>query len=183
MLSKGNMGLFPTTLIESNTMKKLITLILSAVLSCPMWAGAQTNTIPSINGQLHYVGSIPVLTVFSNIPVLDSSCGTITNLRLNIQSPNNASPIKFTSGYFNCSNGYWAPFSGTLVATINYGYPNTTNTPSTGYTGVFALGLAQMHCDFSADLTSVYCLMYAFGGSLAYPAMMGSGFFTYTSAP
>jgi hypothetical protein len=48
ILYKGNIRIFLTTLIESNAMKRLITLIFSAVLLCPMWARAQTT--PTIIG-------------------------------------------------------------------------------------------------------------------------------------
>ena len=52
MLSKGNMGLFLTTLIESNAMKKLLALFVSAALMCPIWAVAQTT--PSVIGTLNW---------------------------------------------------------------------------------------------------------------------------------
>ena len=174
----------PATLIESNAMKKLITLITSAALLCPMWAGAQTTTTPSIQGPLHYVGSLVVNYYYSSLPTLFGSyCSSITDLRLNIQTPNNASPIKAVSGYFNCSTGRWSAFSGTLIATSN-GMPNTSNAATTGYTGAFTLGLSQMSCIFPADLSSTTCQL--FGVDMGFPEaseLIGTSTFTYTSAP
>jgi hypothetical protein len=184
MQSKGNIELFPTTLIESNAMKRLVTLILSAALLCPMWAGAQSTT-PSIQGPLHYVGNLVVNYYYTSLPLsaVNSWCSSITDLRLNIQTPNNASPIKAVSGYFNCSTGKWSAFSGTLIATSN-GMPNTSNAATTGYTGAFTLGLSQMSCIFPADLSSTTCQL--FGVNMGFPEiseLIGNATFTYTSAP
>jgi hypothetical protein len=159
-------------------MKNLITLILSAVLLCPMWAGAQTTTTPSFQGQLHYSGNLEVLDYF--LMTSGEPCNSITNLRFNIQSPNNASPIKYVSGYLNCSNGPWSTISGALVAT-NGNLPNTANATTTGYTGTFTLGFDKMICNFPANLSSVFCRFYFFNGNRT--GQLGSGTFNYTSAP
>jgi hypothetical protein len=163
-------------------MKRLITLIFSAALLSPMWAGAQTTTTPSIQGQLHYSGNITAIGASYSLlnPAYSMLCPRITDLRLNIQSPNNASPVKSVSGYFSCSGGAWAPFYGTLVATINR-LPNNTNADTTNYTGVFTLGLTQMNCYFLADLSSAICDLYASNGRDLTP--VGSGIFNHTDAP
>jgi hypothetical protein len=159
-------------------MKKLLSLFVSAVLLSPMWAGAQTTTTPSILGPLHYSGSFEVLDYM--LLSLDKPCTNITNLRLNIQSPNNASPIKHVSGYLNCSTGEWLIISGGLVATSG-GLPNISNTTTTGYTGTFAVGVDQLVCTFPADLSSAACRLYFSNGNNL--GMLGLGTLKYTSAP
>lgn len=164
-------------------MKRLITLILTVALLCPMWARAQTTTTPSIVGQLHYSGSMLVDPAMFVLIVSPSTpwCGYITDLRLNIQAPNNASPIKGVSGYFTCANNVWAPFSGALIATSGDGIPNTTNATTSGYTGNFTLGFAVMRCDFPSDLLSANCGLYLNPDNAQY--LVSSARFTYTSAP
>ena len=169
-------------------MKRLITLIFSAALLCPMWAGAQTTSIPSINGQLHYVGSLVVSYNSASLLLLSPTSflnNAITDLRLNIQTPNSASPIKFVSGYFNTLSG-WSTFYGTLVAINNSNYPNTTNATTSGYAGVFALGLTQMGCNFSSDLSSASCQLFYTQSVTAQSytsGIIGQATFTHTTAP
>jgi hypothetical protein len=164
-------------------MKKLNTLILSVALLCPMWAGAQTNSTPSILGPLHYSGSMMINGAQQLVAVSasDNQCLYITNLRLNIQAPNNASPIKGVSGYFTCADNVWAPFSGALIATSGDNIPNITNATTSGYTGNFTLGLAVMRCDFPSDLLSANCGLYLNFEYAQY--LVNSARFTYTSAP
>jgi hypothetical protein len=171
-------------------MKKLNTLILSVALLCPMWAGAQTVTTPSILGPLHYSGGLMINSSYAFLPTLyGGQCAQITDLRLNIQPPNNASPIKGVSGYFNCLDGSWQTFSGALVATITglpnttNGLPNTTNATTTGYTGTFTLGLTQMMCTFPADLTQANCQLFAILGANTFPLIIGDSSFYYTNTP
>ena len=86
-------------------MKRLITLIFSAALLCPMFVGAQTKTTPSIHGPLHYSGTIVVDDFYPTSPYQNSDpCTRITDLYLNIQSPNNASPMKVLSGMLFCGS-------------------------------------------------------------------------------
>ena len=59
------MGLFPMTLIESNAVKRLIILILSAVLLCPMWATAQTA--PSGSSTQTVVRALNTLDFYLNL--------------------------------------------------------------------------------------------------------------------
>ena len=162
-------------------MKKINTLILSAALLCPMWAGAQTSTTPSIQGPLHYVGGLTVYAakaVQLNPAFFVSTCIALTDLRLNIQSANNASPIKDVSGYYNCAGGSWSTFSGALVA-VNGSGPNTSNAATTAYIGTFTLGSMQMNCSIPSDLLSISCQLIASDGMTS----AGVGYFTYTSAP
>lgn len=172
-------------------MKKLINLITSVVLLCPMVASAQTFSTPSILGPLHYSGSLMINSSYVSLPTLYGGwCAQITDLRLNIQPPNNASPIKAVSGYFNCASGSWQTFSGTLVAIINglpnttNGLPNTNNATTTGYTGTFTLGLTQMMCTFPADLIQANCQLFALNGYNPLIAnIIGETSFYYTNAP
>jgi hypothetical protein len=162
-------------------MKKLLALILSAALLCPMWAGAQTTTTPSIQGPLHYVGSLTVYAAKAaqlNPAYFAGTCTVLTDLRLNIQSANNVSPIKDVSGYYNCSGGSWSTFAGALVAMNSSGLPNTSNEATTGYLGTFTLGSMQMNCSFPADLSTVFCQLFASDGTF-----VGQGPFKYTSVP
>ena len=99
MQSKGNIELFPTTLIESNAMKRLVTLILSAALLCPMWAGAQvpnsstTQTTVGALGQMFFnIGpglSIPQTTVISSEYPLPFPITLIAQMYLTAYLPNN----------------------------------------------------------------------------------------------
>jgi hypothetical protein len=148
-----------------------------------MWAGAQTNSTPSILGPLHYSGSMMINGAQQLVAVSasDNQCLYITNLRLNIQAPNNASPIKGVSGYFTCADNVWAPFSGALIATSGDNIPNITNATTSGYTGNFTLGLAVMRCDFPSDLLSANCGLYLNFEYAQY--LVNSARFTYTSAP
>jgi hypothetical protein len=168
-------------------MKRLITLILSAALLCPMWAGAQTTTTPSIQGQLHFAGGFSLNQSYDQLQYVNSAyCTKITDLRLNIQSPNSLSPIKFVSGYVTCAPGYsdsWVPFSGTLIATNSDYSPNTTNATTIYYVGSFTLGLSQLRCNFPGNLSSASCSLYAVRGDRSEPAYAGGGNFTYTTAP
>lgn len=78
MLTRGNIKLFPTTLIESNAMKKLITSILSAALLWPMWVVGQTT--PTIAGTLTWSLnpglSSGTITVYP--PAIQGNCGPDT---------------------------------------------------------------------------------------------------------
>ena len=182
LLSKGNIGLFLTILTECRAMKKLLTLILSALLLCPILAGAQTTTNPTISGPLHFIGYMALIsTIVSN-----GGCSSVTDIRLNIESPNNSTPIKNTNGYFTCTGGTWSPFFGTLVATSGIA-PNTTNATTTGYTGNFNLGFTQMLCYFNGNLTIANCNVFVSNNlptpNTSPPNLLGSGDFIYTSAP
>jgi hypothetical protein len=178
-------SIYLSILIESNDMKRLITPILYAALLFPMWASAQTKTTPSILGQLNYSGNLVVSASTETLVTTTSfPCLSINSLSLNIKIPNNASPIQDVSGYLTCSNelGAWSPFSGALVATYN-GLPTTTYmTTVNGYRGNFLLGFMVLTCNFSIDMTSTYCMLYANVDSTSMPTGIGPSLFTYTSA-
>ena len=173
-------------------MKRLITLFASAFLLCPVWAGAQSTT-PSISKQLHYSGNLVVGGVMGYYLVYPTyGCRSITDLRLIILSSNGLSPIKYVSGYFNCTPqepgveflaASWSTFSGALVAAggDNLPLPISGGDGGRGYLGNFTLGLALMRCSFSFDLTQANCNLY--GVDSVGPSPLGTGYFTYTSAP
>ena len=197
MPSSDIIWLIPTTLIESNAMKRLITLIFSAALLCPMWAGAQTATTPSIVGQIHLKGNIPLDSVNTPMPGMPAAiigtlfpvpgmtCNSITDVRVNIQSPNNATPIHATNGYFTCTNGvsFWRPFSGTLIAQTFGGDPVTNSSTVASYEGNFNLGVVQMRCIIGADTFESFCTLYTTNTTTG-PIQLGkSAYLYYTSAP
>ena len=119
-----NIRLFLTTLIETNAMKRLITLITSAVLLCPMLAGAQTLT-KTLN-DLSWTGSLSLpnstYPIAGQASAVLSYCNTITNITLQIQLPSNNSAIMPVNGYFNCApadnfgDTYKTLLSGTMLA-------------------------------------------------------------------
>jgi hypothetical protein len=177
MLSKGNILLFPTTLIESNAMKRLVTLIFSAALLCPMWAGAQTKTTPSVVGPLNYSGQIGLIfggewnSLF--LGGLSPECTKINAFSIHLLAPNNESPVKSASGIVTCEAGTyvvnnWAILWGNLIATNGLS-PASAGTPITGYKGMFRVGNGNITCDFSADLINATCELVVFGQGI-YPA-------------
>ena len=158
-----------------------------------MWAGAQTKTTPSILGQLRWTGSLNLQFVpygnsgfnGSSLAVPSKLCNTITDFRINIQSPNNATPIYAVNGYFTCDSGAWAPFSGTLVATDSSTNPIAAGTPMglaniNNFIGNFNLGLLAMACSINAELFLAQCEVVVNGGT---PLSLGKGNFIYTSVP
>lgn len=167
LLSKVNIGSFPTTLIESNAMKRLITLILSAVLLCPMWAGAQTITTTlediSWSGSLSLGSFGPIF-----IQGLYLNCNTITNITLQIQLPSNNSAIIPVSGVYNCSPSdnnnqiFPTPLSGTMVAMSTPNMLATPTSPAKFYNLQLRLnGPATLECATgSASDLSILCSYY-----------------------
>jgi hypothetical protein len=152
-------------------MKKLITLIFSAVLLCPMWAGAQTKTTPSMVGPLKYSGEIILIRDDSwklSLRV-DVNCRRINAFVINILLPNNESPVKHANGHFEClaltpysplaTNTAWTPFAGTITATNGLN-PASAGGPITGYIGNFNVSAGHATCDFSADLINATCELY-----------------------
>jgi uncharacterized membrane protein len=171
-------------------MKRLISLIFSAVLLCPMLAGAQTTTTPSIHGQLHFSGLLNV-DPSNSVFLMTYPCSQITDLRFNIEAPNNATPIKGVTGYFSCSGGAWGPFSGALIGTTANNLPNIAVGPTSGFTGTFTLGFTQMTCSFQANFLQGYCELFAptvVGGvngtsQTSFMLLIGLSTFLYTPAP
>jgi uncharacterized membrane protein len=180
-------------------MKRLITLIFSAALLSPIGASAQTTTTPSIHGQLHFSGLLNVNPLYSSLMMNynNSSCNQITDLRFNIEAPNNSTPIKGVTGYFSCSGGVWGPFSGALIGTtaiisngtIVNNLPNIAVGPTSGFTGTFTFGFTQMTCNFDGNFLQGYCELFAVNvtntvqGLVSGLLGIGNGSFLYTPAP
>lgn len=103
-----NIWLFLTALIESNAMKRLITLIFSAVLLSPVWFSAQTT--PSILPPFSWAGTMELTQSsgihFSYFPTQ----ALIAKINLSIEVPNNNSASMGANGYFNCSITGSSPF-------------------------------------------------------------------------
>jgi hypothetical protein len=136
-------------LIESNAMKRLITLITSAVLLCPMWAGAQsTATIPKIIGPLTFTfsGTVgmtcsPGYALFTDAFKYNGSeyyYNNIARLDVNVTSPSNSLGAFSLSGmaysYYqngSCNSGpYPIPASGTMISVDSTGYAATSSPAS-----------------------------------------------------
>jgi hypothetical protein len=171
-------GLIPTTLIESNAMKRLITLIFSAALLCPMWAGAQTT--PSVIGSYQWnftsstsAGILSPTTIPNNTGAL--LINTLENMILNITQPKNKEGFFMISGtalVYNLAatssssglTSYIAnlPVTGSMISTINNGgqaiYSNGGT--ATGYMATFYIGASSFTCNLSASTLSGTCIGY-----------------------
>ncbi len=150
-----------------------------------MWAGAQSTT-PSILGPLNYRAEIgDMFQIPSNNIGLSQGCSAIFYLILNIQTPNNASPIKAVNGYLSCDSNFpkepTALFNGTLIAVNHITSASfTSNGATNGYKGNFNLGPSQMSCFFSADLINADCTLSAVINNL--PTVISRGSF-FTTPP
>jgi len=134
-------------------MKNLFSLILSAALLCPMWAGAQTKTIPSVLGPLHYSGILAFPPESGDIP-----CYVIRGFTMHVHVPNNESPVKPSDIVFTCINSSMIGF-GTFVA-MNGLKPASDGAPITGYLGGYKIFLGppvKVNCEFTTDLMRATC--------------------------
>jgi hypothetical protein len=161
-----NIWLFLTTLIESNAMKRLITLIASAVLMCPVWASAQTT--PTLVDDMTWTGKLSltgVLPLYAQAARAFGNCNTITNFTLQLQLPSNNSAIIPVNGYYTCdpndNNGqvFLTPFSGTMLATLGYSQIATPTNPASMYILQLRLpGPATLECITTDSSLSLFCL-------------------------
>ena len=163
-------------------MKKLITLIFSAVLMCPMWAGAQTRTptpttptTPSVLGSYQWnfssstsAGILSPTTIPNNNGAL--LINTLQYMLLNIVQPQNNEGFFMISGtalVYNIAGvqpSYVAnlPVAGSMISTINNGgqaiYSN--GGAATGYMATFYIGASSFTCNLSATTLSGTCIGY-----------------------
>lgn len=177
-----------TTLIKSNAMKKLITLIFSAVLLCPMWAGAQsiTRTLEDISWSGSLSLPIDSYPIVSQATAPYRKCNTITNITLQIQLPSNNSAIIPVNGVYNCSPSdnsqyiYPTPLSGTMVGMANAISLATQVYPATFYRLQLRLsGPATLECatNSHSDL-SMSCDLYTI---TQFPTVTGPSYSAWTS--
>jgi hypothetical protein len=146
LLSKGNIRLFTTTLIEGNAMKRLITLIFSAALLCPMWsfAGTTTTATTPLNLQLSSNGGIGMTIPITYVTTTSNSdqVSRLTNLYFLVITPNNINGIFSVSGYANVNNltgtaAYSMPLTGTIVTVTNNSLYNES--APTAYSATFII--------------------------------------------
>jgi len=178
LLSKGNIGLFLTTLIESSAMKKLITLIFSAALLCPIWAAAQTTT-PSVSGPIFWrlggaVSSFAGFIPSTQVPYAGYANGIATvnaveSMIVNITNPKNSEGFFSIAGtaivyYINPNNlSQSFPFKGSIpitgsmipIVSSNNQYSNGAN--PTGYVATFNVGAGSFTCNLSVSTLSGTC--------------------------
>jgi hypothetical protein len=148
-------------------MKKLITLIFSAVLLCPMWASAQSTT-PSVLPSVKWTGNM-ILT-----PLLDSympqvvpiNCGVIQEIHLSITVPNNHSAVHAVHGYFSCNPRYGnlnvlshLPLTGTVLALTSNGEPASSNSITSSYRLGLHAGLLIFNCSIQASNLEMICTL------------------------
>jgi hypothetical protein len=155
MLSKGNMCLYPTTLIESNAMKKLLALFVSAVLLCPMWARAQVpnssttqTTVGAIGEMVFYFPEllkIPNIYVYLQDGTLISG-NKISNFSINAMLFNNNSYSIGLMGMADvigdASGGGDVPVTGSILASTTSGWGNYSMQINVGTTA-FVCTLTQ----------------------------------------
>jgi hypothetical protein len=151
-------------------MKRLITLIFSAALLCPMLAGAQT--IPSVIGAYQWTftsstsaGILSPTTIPNNNgPLL---INTLEFLTLNITQPKNKEAFFSLTGMalvYNISGvpSYIAylPVTGSMISTINNSgqaiYSN--GSAAAGYMATFYIGASSFTCNLSASTFSGTCI-------------------------
>jgi hypothetical protein len=130
-------------------MKRLITLITSALLLCPAFVNAQsTGVAPTIIGPLIFTFSGPTMmscspgnALFTNSFKYNGSefnYNNIASLEVNVLSPNNSLGAFALSGmaysYYqngSCNSGpYPIPASGTMIAVDSRGYVATSSPAS-----------------------------------------------------
>jgi hypothetical protein len=161
-------------------MKRLIALILSAVLLCPMWAGAQTT--PSILPPFNWAGTMELTQSgganFEFLPIPGFNCQSITKINLSIEVPNNNSAAMGANGYFNCSVTGSSPssISGSFLAlNSNLQLASSTETVS-AYQGTLYLGALLLSCYVTASTMNMKCTGYSLtgtqlpGSSMFYPS-------------
>jgi len=136
-------------LIESNAMKKLITLILSAVFLCPMWAGAQST--PSVIGTLNWtVAELPITILVPPSPTVPAivTVANMIGLTISITS------LQTGSGFYSLTG-----FSLDVVDSASYNVPLTGAMIESGsfYTMSFTTGQNQVACEISAATLNGNC--------------------------
>ncbi|MBU3618731.1 hypothetical protein [Polynucleobacter sp. JS-Fieb-80-E5] len=159
-------------------MKKLITLIFSAVLLCPMLAGAATTT-PSVAGPILWslggVGSSFAGFINSTqIPYAGgaTSVNAVEYMIVNITDPKNSEGFFSIAGtalvyYINPNNltqlGPFTgsiPVTGTMIPTIsinNQTQYSNGGTP-TGYVATFYIGTGSFTCNLSVSTLNGTCI-------------------------
>jgi len=154
-------------------MKRLITLIFSTVLLCPMVAGAQTT--PSVIGSYQWnftpstsAGILSPTTIPNNNGAL--LVNTLEYMILNIIQPKNKEGFFSLTGtalVYNLAGVqplYVAnlPVTGSMISTFNNGgqalYGNGQTT--TGYMATFYIGASSFTCNLSATTLSGTCIGY-----------------------
>ena len=161
-----NIWLFPTTLIESNAMKRLITLIASAALLSPIWsfAGTATTATPTINLQLSSLGVIGMSIPNTYVTTTSRSdqAGYLTNLIFLINTPNNNDGFFQVSGYANVNNlngtaAYSVPLAGSMVTVTNNALYNII--APTAYSATFIISsTVSINCILNINTLQGTCV-------------------------
>lgn len=137
-------------------MKRLISLITSAVLLCPMWsfAGTTTTATSLVNLQISSNGVNAMLIPYTYVTTTSNSdvVGILTNLYFFVITPNNTNGIFLVSGYANVNNNsgtaaYSMPLTGTLVTVTNNSLYNES--APTAYSATF----------FISSTISINCIL------------------------
>ena len=147
-------------------MKRLITLIFSAVLLCPMWsfAGTTTTATSLVNLQLSSNGAIGMNIPNAYVTTTSKSdqVGWLTNLYFFVITPNNTNGIFPVSGYANVNNlngsaAYSMPLTGTLVTVTNNSLYNES--APTAYSATFFISSTiSINCILSNNSLQGNCI-------------------------
>jgi hypothetical protein len=149
-------------------MKRLVTLILSAALLCPMWVGAQ---VPNSSTTQTTVGALGILKwrmsnasnggsdsrrlMITPTSTLYGTTESIKYLLLNMLVPNNSSGIFPINGVVQVGEGsYVLPVSGTASTVDSNG---SIDANYTTITLIFYVGLNLINCNLSASTLSGGC--------------------------
>lgn len=140
-------------------MKRLITLIASAALLCPIWASAQTvpnssdktTTVVGSFTPIWFSFDIPLqitpVTIYSSGSL--STVSALYELSLTIFAPNNKSGNFGISGYANSSTAFYTPLTGTILY-INPEGPYIT-------TMVINIGASSFSCNLNPTTLNGTC--------------------------
>jgi hypothetical protein len=165
-------------------MKRLIALITTAALLCPMWATAQTSTTPSTMPSVTWTGSLVLPSQdsvdYQLLPRAGYDCDAIKMIYLSITVPNNHSAVKGVNGYFDCYGSSFAisdnpPFSlsGNLIALNSDGQVTGPNDAVSTYKATLNLGGLVLYCSVQASNLNMSCNAGALtGGQL--PSLSGT---------
>jgi len=155
-------------------MKRLITLIASAVLLCPMWAIAQISTSTSTTATVipsqtfNLPASMPIAPAWAatstTAAVVFGQVTSVSSFSVNFYQPNNNDTVFLMSGSASTNVGS-VPLVGT---TLSYGAGD-----SAGYRMQLNIGGSSFVCSFPQNSMEGACLSnIATSANIFYPAYM-----------
>jgi hypothetical protein len=166
-------------------MNQLISLMISAVLLCPMWANAQVQgAAPKILDDMTWVGSLWLPDNMISF-VAQQSCSTVSGITLSIQLPHNNSAIFPVNGFITCNGSLLPIAGGTMVGVASSNTGNGFIPASSGlFIGQYLLtlqlpGSVAISCQVEEDFTMFCGATYYYSTMSGTAVGTGGGSFTY----